>query len=79
MPTVFRHGKYRFFFFSMENSLIHIHVKSGDKYAKFWLDPVELSESIGYNTKELKETRKLILKNLDTIKEKWYEHFSTRC
>ncbi|NLE29049.1 MAG: DUF4160 domain-containing protein [Phycisphaerae bacterium] len=38
MPTVFRVGKYRFFFFSGEgNEPAHIHVESGDSYAKFWL------------------------------------------
>lgn len=76
MPTVFRYKKYRFYFSSRENSLIHIHVESGDKNAKFWLDPVALSKNVGYRTRELKEIEELILENLEILKEKWYEHFS---
>jgi len=76
MPTALKIGKFRFFFFSRESSEpVHIHVESADKYAKFWLEPVGLSKSIGYSAKELNEIRKLILENLNTLKEKWYEHF----
>ena len=38
-PTVFRDGPYRFFFFSREESRIHVHVESSEGEAKFWLDP----------------------------------------
>lgn len=79
MPTALKIGKFRFFFFSNERmEPIHIHVESDDKYAKFWLDPVMISKSIGYSTKELKEIRKLILENSITLKEKWYEHFDIK-
>lgn len=76
MPTALKIGKFRFFFFSMERmEPIHIHIESDDKYAKFWLEPVLISRSTGYNAKELKEIRRLILENLIVLKEKWYEHF----
>jgi uncharacterized protein YfaP (DUF2135 family) len=39
-PTVFREGKYRFYFFSKEETRIHIHVISPDGEAKYWLDPI---------------------------------------
>ena len=41
MPTVLRWGPYRAFFYSNEGSEPpHVHVRSGDKEAKFWLhDP----------------------------------------
>jgi len=39
-PTVFREKGYRFFFFSREETRMHIHVISGDGEAKFWLEPV---------------------------------------
>jgi len=52
MPTVLKIGKFRFFFFSNEGSEpIHIHVESDEKYAKFWLQPVQLARSIGYSAK----------------------------
>jgi uncharacterized protein DUF4160 len=40
MPTVFRSGPYRFYFYSHEpNEPPHIHVDRDDLSAKFWLDP----------------------------------------
>ena len=76
MPTILTSGPYRFFFFSNEgNEPIHVHVESSDNYAKYWIDPVRLERSIGFNSKELGEIRDLIMKNLDIIRGKWYEHF----
>lgn len=76
MPTVLKIGRFRFFFFSNEGGEpVHIHVESDDKCAKFWLEPVQLSKSFGYNAKELNEIRKLVLANVDLFKEKWYGHF----
>lgn len=44
-PTIFREGSFRFFFFSREESRIHIHVAHTDGEAKFWLEPkIELSD-----------------------------------
>jgi len=64
MPTVLRVGKYRFFFFSGEgNEPAHIHVDSGDDYAKFWLDPVQAVRSVGYSANELNRLRKIVVKN----------------
>jgi len=76
MPTVLKIGKFRFFFFSNECSEpIHIHVESDEKYAKFWLQPVQLARSIGYSAKELNEIRGLVLENLNLFREKWNEYF----
>ncbi|MBM3434955.1 MAG: DUF4160 domain-containing protein [Bacteroidetes bacterium] len=38
-PTVFKIGKYRFFFFSREELRKHIHVISPEGEAKFWIEP----------------------------------------
>lgn len=76
MPTVFRSGPYRFFFYSNEgNEPIHIHVESGDGYAKFWLGPVRLARSIGFKPHELGEIRTIIESSVDKIETKWNEHF----
>ena len=45
-PTVFRHGPYRFFFFSREETRPHIHVSCSDGEAKFWIKP---SIAVAYN------------------------------
>lgn len=77
MPTVLKVGRYRFFFFSNEGSEpTHIHIESEDKYAKFWLEPVQLAKSVGYSARELSEIRRLVVNNADVFKEKWDEHFS---
>ncbi len=77
MPTVLKLRGFRFFFFSNEaDEPVHIHVESDDKYAKFWLEPVRLAKSVGYNAKELNEIRNLIVENVNIIKRKWDEYFS---
>ncbi|TZE82388.1 DUF4160 domain-containing protein [Calorimonas adulescens] len=76
MPTVYREGKYRFFFFSNEGvEPPHIHVESDNKYAKFWLDRVTLAESYGFKAFELSEISKIIEKNLYMLRREWDEYF----
>jgi len=76
MPTVLRIGGYRFFFFSREgNEPPHIHVESAENYAKFWLEPIELAESVGYNSSELTRLRRLVEEHRGLILERWHEHF----
>jgi hypothetical protein len=78
MPTVWRHSGHRLFFFSNEgNEPPHIHVETGDNYAKFWLDPVALATSAGYNARELRELRELIEGNRHILTEKWHEYFGS--
>ncbi len=77
MPTVARIGGYRFFFFSNEgHEPPHVHVESGDQYAKFWLEPVSLANSIGYNASELTRLRKLVAEQREQFKEQWDEYFN---
>ena len=76
MPTVLRVGRFRFFFFSNEgDEPPHIHVESGEQYAKFWLIPVSLARSVGYNASELRQVRGLVEKHRKLFKEKWDEYF----
>ncbi len=54
MPTVLRIKGFRFFFFSNDMSEpVHIHVESKRKISKFWLEPIQLAKSVGYNAREL--------------------------
>ncbi len=77
MPTILRVGKFRFFFFSNEGlEPVHVHVESAEDYAKFWLQPVALAGSVGYNGKELTRLRKVVEENAALFVEKWNEYFS---
>ena len=60
-PTVFREGGFRFCFFSLEESRMHIHVHGEGGEAKFWLDPqIELARNYGLTENDLGRVRKLI-------------------
>ncbi len=54
----------------------HIHVEQAERFAKFWLNPVSLVKSRGFRSNELSEIQKIVEENLDTLLEKWNEHFS---
>ncbi len=76
MPTVERFKGYRFFFYSNEGSEPpHIHVESGDKWAKFWLDPVELEDSGGFNASDLTKLRRLVEDRKERFEECWNDYF----
>lgn len=48
-PTIFRERGYRFFFFSREESRMHVHVYCGDGEAKYWLEPgIEIAKTTIY-------------------------------
>ena len=73
---MFRYRQYRFFFFSREESRIHVHVVSPDGEAKFWLEPqVDLAMSKGLKTVELNELRQVIEERQHEIRDHWQRHF----
>jgi hypothetical protein len=75
-PTVFRHGPYRFFFFSREESRIHVHVSSAEGEAKFWLTPdVSLADQSGLSQKQINELAKIVEEHRDEITAAWQRHF----
>ena len=77
MPALLRVRGYRLFFFSLEGrEPPHIHVAHAGRYAKFWLEPVELANNRGFRDHELTEIRKIVIENREFFLEKWHEHFS---
>lgn len=77
-PTVFREKGYRFFFFSREETRIHVHVISGDGEAKFWIEPeIELSKNSGFKRKQLQEIETLIERHKDELVRAWRTHFGS--
>jgi hypothetical protein len=77
MPTVFRIGPYRFFFYAGErNEPAHIHIERERHKAKFWLDPVRLEQSGGFRSHEIIRIQGLIQKNQRLLLERWHEYFN---
>ncbi|MCG6959281.1 DUF4160 domain-containing protein [bacterium BMS3Abin03] len=77
MPTVLRSGPYRFFFYSGDkDEPPHIHVERDDNVAKFWLDPVRIQNSGGFNRKEINEILKLVQENGKLLESSWNEYFN---
>ena len=75
-PTLFREHGYRFYFFSREESRIHVHVYSGDGEAKFWLDPqIELARNYRLSRINLKEIEEIIEDHQDEIRSAWENYF----
>jgi hypothetical protein len=61
MPTVLRVDRFRFYFFTNESQEpAHIHVKSAEDEAKFWLDPVVLAANYGFRGRDLTEIEKIV-------------------
>ncbi len=78
MPVLLRFKGYRFFFFSNEGNPrepAHVHVRSGPRIAKYWLEPeIALAEAYEMNPAELKEIEKVVRENHALLKEAWYDH-----
>ncbi len=78
MPTVLRVGPYRFFFYAGEpDEPQHIHVERDDNIAKFWLDPVRLQISGGFNRIEISKIHKIIIKHHSKLTEAWNDYFGS--
>ena len=80
MPVAFRYKAFRFFFYSNEGNPLepmHIHVRSAEGEAKFWLTPnVYLAQSDGFDARVLRELQGVIAANKDLIERTWNEHFA---
>jgi hypothetical protein len=75
-PTIVRDGKYRLFFFSREETRIHVHVSHPDGEAKFWLTPeVELANHTGLSERQLREAQAVVVTHIREIQDAWNVHF----
>jgi len=77
MPTVLLRGPYRFHFFAGDsNEPAHIHVERDNNSAKFWLEPIRLHRSGGFNRREINRIRRLIEENHTALLGRWYDYFT---
>lgn len=77
-PTVVRDGKFRLFFFSREETRIHVHVAHPDGEAKFWLTPhVHLATKLGLSPAQLRQAQVIVEAHLQEIHDAWHRHFAS--
>jgi hypothetical protein len=77
-PTVFRDGPFRFFFFSREETRMHIHVQSAEGEAKVWIEPaIELARNYGLSDQDLSRVLQLVVDHEQEIRDAWRRHFGT--
>ena len=78
MPTILRVGPFRFFFYAGDkDEPYHVHIERDDKVAKFWLDPVRLQWSGGFNRKEIKQMHSIIEEHHLKLLEAWNDYFGS--
>jgi hypothetical protein len=79
MPVVHRFGPYRFYFYADENRGTreppHVHVRSGNGAAAFWLSPVSLRDAQAYNPTEIHRIRRILTANRELLLRRWHEFF----
>ena len=76
MPTIFRIGPFRFYFFSHEpNEPPHVHVDRDAATIKVWLEPVEVARSRGFRAHEIGGIVKMVEDNRERLLEAWHEYF----
>lgn len=73
MPTIFRNGPYRFYWFSNESGEpAHIHVDRDNLSAKFWLQPLRLARNFGYPAHELRRIHTIVESRHKQLLEVWH-------
>jgi hypothetical protein len=76
VPTVLRWGPFRAFFYSNEGGEpAHIHVRAGDKEAKFWLHDLSVAANAAFSAHELGDIVRHLKLHRDTLQAAWNEHF----
>ena len=79
VPTIYRFGPYRVYFFSHENQETDdppdVHVRSGNGFAAFWLSPVRVRDSEGYTPREVDRIRRIIGADREQLLRRWHDFF----
>lgn len=78
MPTVFRQDGFRFFFYSNEGDPReppHVHVIKGSGEAKFWVRPISVARSSGFDARTLRQLARIVADRAEEIERAWHGHF----
>jgi Domain of unknown function (DUF4160) len=66
------------FFFSREETRIHVHVAHPDGEAKFWLTPeVNLAVNVGLSPAQVRQAHTVVQAHLQEIQDAWLRHFGS--
>lgn len=76
MPTVMILHGFRFFFYSKEESRIHVHVERSGFEAEVWLDTFDIAFNYGFKDHELLVIQKLVRRYEKEIKKTWTTYFN---
>ncbi|MGH7593889.1 MAG: DUF4160 domain-containing protein [Gemmatimonadales bacterium] len=75
-PTVLRVRGYRLFFFSREETRMHVHIQHAAGEAKVWLSPrIEIAQNHGLSPARLAAAIRLVEEHRDEIRRAWNAHF----
>lgn len=79
MPVILRYQGFKFFFYSNEGNPLeaaHIHVRSAEGEAKFWLEPViQLARNDGFDARTLRMLISIIEEHKNLLEEAWNDYF----
>lgn len=77
-PTIVREGQFRLFFFSREESRVHVHVAHPQGEAKFWLTPsVHLAMNVGLSDVQVRQAQAVVVAHTQEIQDAWNRHFGS--
>ncbi len=75
-PTIVRDGEFRLFFFSREETRIHVHVAHPDGEAKFWLRPsIQLAVNVALTQVQVRQAQSVVAAHIQEIEDAWHRHF----
>jgi hypothetical protein len=78
-PTLYRTNGFRYFFFSREETRMHIHVTHADGEAKFWLSPeISLASQRGLSAKQLLIAERFVQDHQMEMQDAWRNYFPPR-
>ena len=79
LPTIFRSGPYRFFFYSNEGTEApHVHVEREGRVAKVWLTPVSVRKSGGLPDHELGKIESIVSMHREDLLHAWKAFFDAQ-
>ena len=74
-PTVFRDGRYRFFFNSREEDRMHVHIETPEGQMKVWLEPrIELAQNHEVPERDVTRILRIVENRHGEIERRWREH-----